>query len=98
MKFLPRCRQGDYAKQQQTATRLNKLLPSSQHLWWVVLSILLQARASLRGEMSIGLEPAKLVQLAESMISRQTSKDGKLDSYEALLVYLDILLAQVDPG
>ncbi|GAX81564.1 hypothetical protein CEUSTIGMA_g8992.t1 [Chlamydomonas eustigma] len=92
--FTSYVRQGDFTKQQQIATRLNKLLPSSLHLWWIVLSIILQARASLRGDATSGLGPTKLFQLAECMITRQVSKDGRLENYEALLVYIDILLAQ----
>ena len=85
----------NFAKQQQVATRLNKLLPGGRHLWWIALSIILQARAAIRGTATTALEPTKLLQLAESLVARQASKDGRLDGFEALLVYLDLLLAQV---
>jgi hypothetical protein len=35
-------RDGAYAKQQQVATRINKLDPCARHCWWVVLSVMLQ--------------------------------------------------------
>ena len=80
---------------QQVAMKLNKQQASSKHVWWISLSILLQARAALRGVATTALEPIKLIQLAETMIVRQSAKDGRLDGYEALLVFLDVLLAQV---
>lgn len=87
-------REGSYAKQQQVATKLNKAQPSARHAWWIILSIMLQARAAKRGDLTSALDPNKLVQLAESMVSRQVAKDGKLDGFEGLLVYLDLLVAQ----
>jgi hypothetical protein len=41
------------------------------------------------------MAPGQLFQLAEVMVSRQATKDGALDGFEGLLVYLDLLLAQV---
>eukprot|EP00798_Chlamydomonas_sp_ICE-L_P022020 gene22020-29080_t len=66
---------------------------SGSYVWWVVLSIVLQARSSFRGGSS-AMDPMKLLQLAESMITRQAGKDGKLESFEALIVYVDVLMAQ----
>ncbi len=88
-------RERNFAKQQQAATKLNKLIPNARHLWWIVLSIALQAKAAVRGATVVAMEPSKLIQLAESLVARQAGKDGRLDGYEALLVYLDLLLAQV---
>ncbi|GLC46898.1 hypothetical protein PLESTB_001281700 [Pleodorina starrii] len=73
--------------------------------WWVVLSILLQARAALRARATgvpapsgqvpaVALEPEKLMALGEGMVARQAAKDGRLEGYEALMVYVDVLLAQ----
>lgn len=45
--------------------------------------------------MATAMEPAKLIQLAETMVTRQAAKDGCLEGFEALLVYIDLLLAQV---
>lgn len=86
-----------YAKQQQTAIKINKLDPCGKHAWWIVLSVILQAREGMRGSSdssSAQLEPKKLMQLAESLIMRQAEKDKRLDGFEALLVLLDILIAQ----
>jgi N-terminal acetyltransferase B complex non-catalytic subunit len=85
-----------YAKQQQTAIKMNKLDPCSRYAWWIVLSVVLQAREGLKGAIIEGvqLEPKKLMQLAESLVTRQAEKDKRLDGFEALLVLLDILLAQ----
>ncbi len=77
-------------KQQQVALKLSKQaaavprgLEGGEHYsWWVVLSILLQARAALRARASgvpapagqvpaVALEPEKLMALAEGMVSRQ---------------------------
>ena len=87
-------REGSYAKQQQVATKLNKAQPSARYAWWIILSIMLQARAAKRGDLTSALDSNKLVQLAESMVSRQVAKDGRLDGFEGLLVYLDLLVAQ----
>ncbi|EFJ39524.1 hypothetical protein VOLCADRAFT_100863 [Volvox carteri f. nagariensis] len=73
--------------------------------WWVVLSILLQARAALRvrttrvaapaGQVPPNaMDPEKMLALAEGMVARQVAKDGRLEGYEALMVYVDVLLAQ----
>ena len=48
MGSLP-CREGDFARQQQTALKLHKLGSASgqhQYLWWVVTILVLQARAA----------------------------------------------------
>ncbi|KAG2494621.1 hypothetical protein HYH03_007140 [Edaphochlamys debaryana] len=76
-----------------------------RYSWWVVLSILLQARAALKAAASgrpappgqvppVALEPSKLLALAEGMVARQASKDKRLEGYEAAMVYVDLLLAQ----
>ncbi len=38
-----------------------------------------------------GMSPEKLMQLAESMASKQVQKLGKLETYEQLLLYLEVL-------
>ena len=37
------------------------------------------------------MPPEKLMQLAESMASKQVQKVGKLETYEQLLLYLEVL-------
>lgn len=72
-------------RQQQAAAKLSKLAPAgsegaSRAAWWIVCSLVLQARAGLlrqdaRGNpvTSGGLPPEKLMQLAESMAARQAA-------------------------
>lgn len=83
-------------KQQQVAMKLSKAsgpaagaagVSSERYSWWVVLSLLLQARAALRARASgqpappgqvpaIALEPEKMLALAEGMMSRQVRASG----------------------
>ncbi|PNW76761.1 hypothetical protein CHLRE_11g475050v5 [Chlamydomonas reinhardtii] len=112
--FGAHVRESNFVKQQQVAMKLSKAsgpaagaagVSSERYSWWVVLSLLLQARAALRARASgqpappgqvpaIALEPEKMLALAEGMMSRQASKDKKLEGYEAFMVYVDVLLAQ----
>ncbi len=88
-------------KQQQVALKLNKQFPSEHYAWWVIDSILLQARAAARATAAGAAAPAigadRLLQLACSMISRQLAKaeGGKIQGREAVMVYLGVLQAQV---
>lgn len=46
---------------------------------------------------SLPSSAAQLLQLAEGMAARQANKAGKVESFEALLVYIDLLLARQQP-
>lgn len=46
------------------------------------------------GASAEGLSPEKFLQLAENMAKKQVEKAGKLESFEMLLLYLDILEGQ----
>ncbi|GLI65101.1 hypothetical protein VaNZ11_008542 [Volvox africanus] len=112
--FGAHVREQNFVKQQQVALRLSKAaasvaghaaISSERYGWWVVISILLQARATLRmtatgvpapaGQVpSVAMGPEKLLALAEGMMARQAAKDGRLEGYDALMVYVDVLLAQ----
>jgi N-terminal acetyltransferase B complex non-catalytic subunit len=82
------------------------LSPTSQrYQWWTIVSIMLQARQALAEQRSRAgpgatqqpaagaLDPGKLMQLAESMAARIASKEQKLESFECLILWLDLLLA-----
>ncbi|KAG2423858.1 hypothetical protein HXX76_015018 [Chlamydomonas incerta] len=112
--FGAHVRESNFVKQQQVAMKLSKAsglavgaagVSSERYSWWMVLSLLLQARAALRARASgrpappgqvpaVALEPEKMLALAEGMMSRQASKDKKLEGYDAFMVYVDVLLAQ----
>ena len=85
------CRGGDYAGQQQTASKLHKLIGASDdyYIWWTIAAITLQAKAAQKGAAS-ALPADKLFQLAEAMTAKQAQK-GSLQTYEQLSLYLDIL-------
>lgn len=67
---------------------------TEKYLWWVVMSLLLQAWAEKSGIKSpMGVD--QTLKLAVSMVGRHIKGKGKLESKEALLVYIDILHSQV---
>eukprot|EP00198_Chlamydomonas_reinhardtii_P012696 XP_001702033.1 predicted protein [Chlamydomonas reinhardtii] len=94
--FGAHVRESNFVKQQQVAMKLSKAsgpaagaagVSSERYSWWVVLSLLLQARAALRARASgqpappgqvpaIALEPEKMLALAEGMMSRQVRASG----------------------
>lgn len=85
------CRDGDFAGQQQIASKLHKLVGASDdyYIWWTIAAIALQAKAAQKGAAS-ALPADKLFQLAEVMTAKQAQK-GSLQTYEQLSLYLDIL-------
>lgn len=85
------CRHGDFAAQQQIASKLHKLVGAGDdyYIWWTIAAITLQAKAALKGAAS-ALPADKLFQLAEVMTAKQAQK-GSLQTYEQLSLYLDIL-------
>ncbi|KAL4447959.1 hypothetical protein ABPG75_005178 [Micractinium tetrahymenae] len=133
--FRSYVRDFNFVKQQQVAMKLSKLAPAGSPeaaacAWWMVCSLVLQARAALLAQddrgtpltaaaadsgssagiapAAGGLAPEKLLQLAETMAARQVAATGAARpsagsasgkpalrlSYEALLLYLDILQGQ----
>lgn len=87
-------REGLHSSQQQVATKIYRQIGTEKYLWWVVVSLLLQAwsePAGIRAPMGV----TQTLKLAESMIERHFRGKGKLESKEALLVYIDVLHAQV---
>jgi len=83
-------------KQQQIALKIAKLAPqeADKYSWWAIVSLALQARAAVLATPP-GANAEQLMKLAETMILRQMTKgNGVLPSYEALLLYTDILQGQ----
>lgn len=85
------CRDGDFAGQQQIASKLHKLVGASDdyYIWWTIVAVTLQAKAAQKGAAS-ALPAEKLFQLAEVMTAKQAQKRS-LHTYEQLSLYLDIL-------
>jgi N-terminal acetyltransferase B complex non-catalytic subunit len=86
----------NFVKQQQIALKLAKAMPeeADKYSWWAIVSLALQARAAALAAPP-GSSAEQLMKLAETMISRQITKGkGSLPSYEALLLYTDILQGQ----
>ncbi|KAJ9518489.1 hypothetical protein QJQ45_018512 [Haematococcus lacustris] len=100
--FTCYARERQYLKQQQLAMRLSKAAPGVPLFqWWTILAIVLQVRQALLPpplglppRAPASLPPASLLQLAVSMAGRASGKEGRLDSFECLLLWLDLLLAQ----
>lgn len=86
----------NFVKQQQIALKLAKAAPeeADKYSWWAIVSLALQARAAVLATPP-GSNAEQLMKLAESMVGRQITKGkGALPSYEALLLYTDILQGQ----
>ncbi len=84
----------NFVKQQQIALKLAKAQPeeADRYSWWAIVSLTLQARELATPP---GSNAEQLMKLAETMIVRQITKSkGTLPSYEALLLYIDILQGQ----
>jgi N-terminal acetyltransferase B complex non-catalytic subunit len=86
----------NFVKQQQIALKLTKTHPeeADTYSWWAIVSLTLQARAAVLTTPP-GSNAEQLMKLAETMIARQITKSkGTLPSYEALLLYTDVLQGQ----
>lgn len=74
--------------------KLSKRPGGQQYTWWVITTLVLQARrAATEGDLPMGA--AQYQQLAATMMQRIADKEGKLPSYEALMLYLQLLQEQV---
>ena len=48
-------REGKFAQQQQVATKLQRLsAPEEPYIWWIICSLILQARSAVRGSVALG--------------------------------------------
>jgi len=91
-------RQMDYVRAQQVAMKVSKLnAHDASYGWWIVTCVVLQARSALlaaerqQQQQQGSLSAAKLLQLAEIMSTRQFTTKSTANTYEALLLHLDIL-------
>lgn len=97
-----------FVRQQAVALRCAKQFGGDAYQWWVVDSLVLQAReasaaeaaaAAAAGDGGSGVGGAlggsKLLQLAESMAGRLAARGKELQGREAAMLYLGILQAQV---
>lgn len=90
--FLAHVRLGNVLEQQQLAMKISKAAPGELQTFWVVCSMLTQADRARFGA-GAGMSQEMLLKLAGGVISKQLQRE-EVVSYEGVLVYLDILLAQ----
>jgi tetratricopeptide (TPR) repeat protein len=90
--FLAHVRLGNVLEQQQLAMKINKAVPGELQTFWVVCSMLTQAIRARFGA-GAGMSQEMLLKLAAGLISKHLQREEGM-SYEGVLVYLDILLAQ----
>jgi N-terminal acetyltransferase B complex non-catalytic subunit len=90
--FLAHVRLGNVLEQQQLAMKISKAAPGELQTFWVVCSMLTQADRARFGA-GTGMSQDMLLKLAAGLISKHLQREEVM-SYEGVLVYLDILLAQ----
>ncbi|KAJ2353858.1 mitochondrial distribution and morphology, partial [Coemansia sp. RSA 2618] len=83
--FMAAARNRMFDEQHQGAVKLNKVSGDPKYVWWLVVSLLLQARHSA----DCAATKVQLT-LAERLVERAIS-DGHLGTTEELRVYLDVL-------
>ncbi|KAI8320296.1 hypothetical protein GQ54DRAFT_298728 [Martensiomyces pterosporus] len=86
--FMAAARNQMYKEQHQAALQLNKIFKRDIYMWWVIVSLLLQARFS-NGAPSMQLH----LTLAERMCEKALAED-RLTNTEELRVYLEVLELQ----
>ncbi|KND04408.1 uncharacterized protein SPPG_00138 [Spizellomyces punctatus DAOM BR117] len=85
--FMALTRADDRKSMQQGAMKLQKQFKDNRYLFWTIMTVWLQAKLDNAGGQSI------LATLAERMIVK-AAQEGRLKEYEALQLYLDILVTQ----
>jgi hypothetical protein len=91
--FLAYTRLEQALEQQQVAMKLNKLAPGEMQTFWVVCSMVTQAIQNRSSGTHGGMPEGMLISLASGVAGKHLNKCGEL-SYEALLLYMDLLQAQ----
>ncbi|KAK9835553.1 hypothetical protein WJX74_002846 [Apatococcus lobatus] len=87
-------RENKFAQQQQVASKLQRLSgPEEPYIWWIVCSLILQARAAVQGAAS-PMSPAQLLKLADGMIVKQKQRSDASWTYEETMLYVGVLQAQ----
>eukprot|EP00892_Ulva_mutabilis_P000627 jgi/Ulvmu1/10565/UM065_0019.1 len=93
--FLAHVRLGHVLEQQQVAMKISKASPGELQTFWVVCSMLAQVACVRAGSAVSQMQPEMLLKLASALAGKQLAAEGML-SYEAMLVYMDVLQAQGD--
>lgn len=88
-------RLGNVLEQQQVAMKISKAVPGEMQTFWVVCSMLAQVTRARSGAAVSQMQPDMLLKLAGALAAKQLQAAGAL-TYEALLVYMDVLQAQGD--
>ncbi|KAK9867593.1 hypothetical protein WJX84_000627 [Apatococcus fuscideae] len=87
-------RESKFAEQQQVASKLQRLSgPEEPYIWWIICSLILQARAAVQGTQT-SLSPQQLLKLAEGMISKQKQRLKTPWTYEETMLFIGVLQAQ----
>ncbi|KAJ2862331.1 mitochondrial distribution and morphology [Coemansia aciculifera] len=86
--FMAAARSKLYKEQHSAAVALNKLFKQDRYLWWVVTSLLMQAKSAQDGS----VKQLQLT-LAERMAEKALN-EGRLTNTEELRVYLEVLEIQ----
>ncbi|KAI9103067.1 N-acetyltransferase B complex non catalytic subunit-domain-containing protein [Phlyctochytrium arcticum] len=85
--FMGLVRGDDRQKMQQAAMRLQKTFRDNRYLFWTIMTIWLRAKDDPKGPTGM------MVTLAERMMVR-AHQEGKVDTFEILQLYVDILTYQ----
>mmetsp|Transcript_38226 Transcript_38226/g.61899 ORF Transcript_38226/g.61899 Transcript_38226/m.61899 type:complete len:1008 (+) Transcript_38226:147-3170(+) len=88
--FFNYAKQCDSVKMQQIAMKLYKQSTKAEHLFWSIASILLQ---TIDNQVSSGSDAKRMLAVAEGMLLK-AHKDGKINNWEALQLYEDVLIQQ----
>jgi hypothetical protein len=91
--FLCHVRLGQVIEQQQLAMKISKAIQGEMQTFWVVCSMLTQADRARNSTQPTGMSEEMLLKLAQGLIAKHLERE-QVVSFEALLVYLDILQAQ----
>ncbi|KAJ2745288.1 mitochondrial distribution and morphology [Coemansia sp. BCRC 34301] len=86
--FMAAARSKLYKEQHAAAVSLNKLCKQDRYLWWVVTSLLLQAKSADDGSVK-----TLQLTLAERMAEKALG-EGRLTNTEELRIYLEVLEMQ----
>ncbi|KAJ1855677.1 mitochondrial distribution and morphology [Coemansia sp. RSA 1822] len=83
--FMAAARNSMFKEQHHAAVQLSKLSKQQKYVWWLVVSLLLQAKHS-KDDVAAPVQ----LKLAERLVEKAVT-DGQLTSTEELRVYLDVL-------
>ncbi|KAJ3012361.1 N-alpha-acetyltransferase 25, NatB auxiliary subunit [Thoreauomyces humboldtii] len=84
--FMALVRAGDWKQVQQASMKIQKQFQNNRYLFWTIVTVWLQAKQG-------GPQRTLLTTLAERMVVK-AAQDGRLQDYEALQLYIEILDSQ----